>query len=95
MNKRKFYKIVFRITIITGIVTIIMLGLNFLLPIFLLFRLKRNINSASSIGIIGGADGPTSIFIAGQPSSYLITGAFGLLTIAGIIVLIAIRKSAK
>ncbi|SCG84374.1 hypothetical protein DW1_2814 [Proteiniborus sp. DW1] len=95
MDKRKFSKIVFIITLITGIVTIMMLGFDFLLPIFLSFKLKRDIKHGSSIGIIGGADGPTTIFISSQSSSHLLTGLFGLLTIAGIIILLTIRKQVK
>lgn len=92
MNKRKLVKIVVIFTVITGLITVIGVGFEYLLPIYLSFKLKKNINQASSIGIIGGADGPTSVFIASQPSSHLITGIFGLLAITGIIILLAIRK---
>lgn len=33
------------------------------------FMLKRSTHEAASIGIIGGADGPTSIFISGKVGS--------------------------
>lgn len=95
MDKRKLTKIVVIFTVITGIVTVIRLGFEYLLPIYLSFKLNKNINQASSIGIIGGADGPTSIFLSSQPSSHFITGTFAVLTVSGIIVLLAIRRSMK
>ncbi|MFY9380670.1 MAG: sodium ion-translocating decarboxylase subunit beta [Eubacteriales bacterium] len=50
---------------------------------------KYNVDTAnaSTVGIIGGADGPTAIFISGQ-ISYLFTAVFVLLTILGIIYLV-------
>ncbi|WP_352420657.1 sodium ion-translocating decarboxylase subunit beta [Proteiniborus sp.] len=95
MDKRKLIKIVAIFTAITGIVTVIGLGFEYLLPIFLSFKLKREINHASSIGIIGGADGPTSIFLASQPSPHLFTGIFAFLTIVGVSVILIIRRSMK
>lgn len=71
------------------------LGFDVLLPMYLSFKLNRDVNQASSIGIIGGADGPTSIFIASQPNSYLITSIFVLLTIGGFVVLFFLKRSAK
>ncbi len=46
-----------------------------------------------TVGIIGGADGPTSIFIATSPSSYSVTKVFGILTLLGIAYLLIKRKS--
>lgn len=41
--------------------------------------------SAGDIGVIGGADGPTAVFVAGKPSA----GFTVCLIIAGIVLLIA------
>ncbi len=95
MKKRKITKVVTIFTIIIGLMTIMRLGFDFLLPMYLSFKLNKDINHASSIGIIGGADGPTSIFIASQPSSHLITSIFALLAIAGIVVLFFLKRSMK
>ena len=44
--------------------------------------------TAASLGVIGGADGPTAIFITGPDwSSAAITAAVVILVIAGIILL--------
>lgn len=95
MNKRKTTKVVTIFTIIIGIMTVLRLGFNFILPMYLSFKLNKDVNHASSIGIIGGADGPTSIFLASQPNSYLITSIFALLTIGGFVVLFFLKRSAK
>ncbi|TAH63656.1 MAG: hypothetical protein EWM50_01945 [Gottschalkiaceae bacterium] len=62
---------------------------------YLSYKLNKDVNNASSIGIIGGADGPTAIFIASQPSFNLAIGIFSLLTIAGIIYLFIVKRSMK
>lgn len=66
---------------IAGIV-FIAVGLLTILPVpIILFNLRTN--KASDISIIGGADGPTSIFIAGR-IGYSVYGAI----IAGIVSLV-------
>ena len=45
-----------------------------------------------SIGIIGGADGPTAVFIAHSPGAGLLFGAAILLLAAGILLVILRRK---
>lgn len=95
MRKDKLTKIVAVLTVITGLITVIRLGFNFLLPMYLSYKLNKDVNNASTIGIIGGADGPTTIFIASQPSFNLAIGIFSLLTIAGIIYLFIVNRSMK
>ncbi|SET64390.1 hypothetical protein SAMN05660297_03025 [Natronincola peptidivorans] len=51
-------------------------------------RSTRSPNHASSIGIIGGADGPTEIFISGDPYSVI-------LYIIVLILLLALYKPLK
>ncbi len=95
MDKRKIFKAIVIFTAIAGIITVIGLGFEILLPIYLSYKLNRGIGNAASIGIIGGADGPTSIFIASQPSPYFLTGIFALLTVVGILTLFIIKRSAE
>jgi Na+-transporting methylmalonyl-CoA/oxaloacetate decarboxylase beta subunit len=59
---------------------------------FLSFIFDSNLNDAASIGIIGGSDGPTSIYVGNPQSSYLITVIFTLLSIIGIVFLIITKK---
>ena len=47
---------------------------------------------ASSIGIIGGADGPTTVFITSDPNWLTIYSLIGLIALAGLIALIIYRK---
>jgi Na+-transporting methylmalonyl-CoA/oxaloacetate decarboxylase beta subunit len=45
-----------------------------------------------SIGIIGGADGPTKIFISGNPLSEIIASVVIVASIVGIVVFLKKRK---
>ncbi len=47
-------------------------------------------NKAASIGIIGGADGPTAIFITGNPLPLILTAA--VLVIAAVLLIRHFRK---
>lgn len=57
-------------------------------------KVSAGIDIDSNTSIIGGADGPTSIFIASEKSYYLIPFIFGLLSIIGVVYLIIKRKRA-
>ena len=50
---------------------------------------------AASIGIIGGADGPTAVFLTGAPSSIAEPVLFVLLLAAGLIGLICLKRIRK
>ena len=62
--------------------------------LILYFGIIAKLNEQKAIAIIGGADGPTSIFIAGKVGygSILTMIIVGVLIIVGIIVLIKRRK---
>ena len=47
------------------------------------------------IGIIGGADGPTAIFVSGPNIETILIGAALVLLLAGLIVYAVKRKQAK
>lgn len=50
--------------------------------------MKSIISNLASIGVIGGADGPTSIFVTSSPNMpYIIAGIAGLAVI-GVVLLI-------
>lgn len=53
-----------------------------LLPLFLLTACG---SEASSIGIIGGADGPTAVFVASSPSFWPLIFGLALGLIVGIL----------
>ncbi len=87
-------KIVTLVTIISSIITVFYSGFYFILPFYFTHCLKQDI-SAASIGIIGGADGPTSVFIASAPKSNFILFIFFSLSIIGIIFLVKTRKEKR
>ena len=62
--------------------------------LILYFGIIVKLNEQKAIAIIGGADGPTSIFIAGKVGygSILTVIVIGVIIIAGIIVMIKRRK---
>ncbi|MBB2182932.1 sodium ion-translocating decarboxylase subunit beta [Lachnospiraceae bacterium MD1] len=79
------------ITVISILATIGMVVLNRMVPLFLSHMLKMDVREASAIGIIGGADGPTSIYITGYNSSIL-TVIFAFIALIGICFLFFTRK---
>ena len=59
----------------------------------LLLMLFNKANNASSVGIIGGADGPTAIFVTMSPDALLYSlGMSALLLIMGVVGFLALRK---
>jgi len=67
-----------------------------LIPVYLSYRLNIEASKMDSIGIIGGADGPTTIFLTSTSSSAnSIIIVFALFSIAGIAYLVLNRKVMK
>jgi len=95
LKKRKLTRIVLILTLIAGIITFTRVSFSFLFPMYLSHKLGLNVNDASSIGVIGGADGPTAIYIVNQSSTHWITAIMGVITIIGIVYLILERKAVK
>lgn len=91
MKKEKSIKMITIFTVICALVAFISLFFSSLLPLYLSYKFKIDIRNAGSIGIIGGADGPTTIYVSGQSSSHLFTAIFALLTILGFIYLVVIK----
>jgi len=88
--KKKLNRVIAVLTIACALIAIASALFNYLLPVYLSYKfnlVKENIKNASSIGIIGGADGPTVVFVAGQSHAHLITIIFAVLAILGIIYL--------
>ena len=42
-----------------------------------------NLGNMASVGIIGGADGPTAILVAGDPAGPWLAAGFAILALAG------------
>jgi len=92
-GKRK--KLITALTMISIIITVVGLTFDFVIPRYLAYRFSLDATAGGSIGIIGGADGPTSIFIAGKTPSASIALVFALLSAAGIIYLALSRNTQK
>lgn len=75
-------------TVICAFAAFISAFFSYLLPLFLSYKFNTDTRNAGSIGVIGGADGPTAIYVSGQSSSHLFTAIFTLLAILGIVYLV-------
>ena len=64
---------------------------------WILLRICVNIPDmkAASIGIIGGADGPTAVFVSAAPAPIAEPVIFALLLIVGVIGLICLKRIRK
>lgn len=90
MKKEKPVKIklITVLTILCGLIAFVSVFSRSLLSLYLTYKFNIDTRNASSIGIIGGADGPTSVFLSGEISFNWFTAIFVLLTIMGAIYLI-------
>ena len=95
MRKKKLNKIITVLTIISTLITIISASFKPLLLIYIHIKFKMDTRDASAVGIIGGADGPTAIFLGNKSGFLLFTIVFALLSISGIIYLIKEKHMAK
>ncbi len=89
MSKRTLIKI---LTIICITITTITFAFTFLFSVLFSHFTNSKIPDAASIGIIGGADGPTSILVSGISFLPLSRAFFSLLSILGIVYLYITRK---
>jgi lipopolysaccharide export LptBFGC system permease protein LptF len=91
-------KIRIAVAIISVLSLVVIICSEFLLPWYIQryiqhkFAIKTNGRGASSIGIIGGADGPTAIFVAGKMSSHLFKTVLKWTLVLGIAFLFLTRN---
>ena len=95
MKNKKLIKAMTIFTITCALIAFISGFSSYLLPLYLSYKFNRDIKGVGSVGIIGGADGPTAIYLSGQISSHWVTVIFAALAILGIIYLIAVKNSVK
>ncbi len=91
LKREKSTRMVTVFTVICALVAFIGLFSTYLLTLYLSYKFKMDTRDAGSIGIIGGADGPTTIYISSQLNLRLFTAIFVLLTILGVIYLFVIK----
>lgn len=83
-------------TVICALLAFISACISLFLPLYLNYKFNNiDTRNASSIGIIGGADGPTAVILSGNSFSLLVTAFFSLLTILGLIYLLIARYKKK
>lgn len=92
MKILKLRKVITILTYISIAIMIISIGFNFLLPTYLLSKIDNEMDRGGSIGIIGGADGPTAVYITGQSYPYLLIILSTLFSVVGILYLFFTRK---
>ncbi|QEK12952.1 sodium ion-translocating decarboxylase subunit beta [Crassaminicella thermophila] len=76
--------------IFSGLMTVLLITFNLIIEyiIKLMAGIELNINSSSSVGIIGGADGPTAVYLATSGSAifrYIFATVFFISTIICIV----------
>lgn len=83
-------------TVISSLIAALSLSFQYLLPLLLPLNSGKAPKRSEAIGIIGGADGPTAIFIGDSKTFDYFSLIFALLAIAGIIYLFATgRRTSK
>lgn len=94
MNNKIIRKIIIISTVFFGAAAAIGISYEYLLPLYLSYKLNTDLSDASSIGIIGGADGPTSIFVSGSVSPG-ITSMCAVIAAMGIAYLIITKRKSN
>ena len=64
-------RVLFGIMILSGLACLLL----YVVPMIIGGLIAGGMGDAGTIGIIGGADGPTSIFVSGEPGSGIVAGS--------------------
>jgi Na+-transporting methylmalonyl-CoA/oxaloacetate decarboxylase beta subunit len=78
------------ITILSGLIVMLHVTVFYLLPKLWLYQYSVVESGATSVGIIGSADGPTSILVVSKETPFLIP-IFLILFVAGVIYFIVLK----
>lgn len=85
-------RIVKIVTAISMLAAVIGFSYKYLFIQYMSYKFHSDLSDAASIGTIGGADGPTTIFIADSHSYMFISIIFALISFVGVLYLIVTRK---
>jgi len=88
MKKERKVRVITVFTVLCGSIALICTFSKQLLALYLARKFNIDTKNASSVGIIGSADGPTAIFVSGQSFKHWFTAASSVLTILGILYLV-------
>ena len=78
---------------VVAVVLLIIAVLIFLLPFII--NAVSSFNHSSSIGIIGGADGPTSIIVTSAPYAWIFPALTVIVPVALIVISVYLLKKSK
>lgn len=95
MKNRKLRKLLTVLTVICALITVISLFFDILLSLYAWGKFNAYIKDSNTIGITGGADGPTAIILAGKFTSWWISVVFAMFTVLGIIFLVSTKDNAN
>lgn len=84
-------KLILIVTVLSAVIFLIHTVIKVLLHLYLKNKFDMDLSDASSIGIIGGADGPVSILVANAQFSRLL-GLLPIIAVAGGMYLYLTRK---
>ncbi|AUS96763.1 hypothetical protein CDQ84_05715 [Clostridium thermosuccinogenes] len=87
-----FNKVIKLLTVICALVAVISVFLTYILPLYLSHKFINDVTNSVSVGIIGGADGPTAVYLAERTSSPWFTIVFAVLAILGVIYLLLAKN---
>ncbi|WP_246240513.1 sodium ion-translocating decarboxylase subunit beta [Anaerocolumna sedimenticola] len=93
MNLKR--KLIIIITVLSIIISLFQAAYKFLLPIYFSYKFNFDLKDASSVGIIGGADGPTTIYVAASQAGNFLTIIPAMISIVGVIYLIKTNRKRK
>jgi Na+-transporting methylmalonyl-CoA/oxaloacetate decarboxylase beta subunit len=95
LKEGKHRKVVTIFTIMAITITLITVVLHYGISLYLSYKFKINTANASSIGIIGGSDGPTAIFLTGTLDLKLTSAIFAVVSLIGVLYLIFIKRQQR
>ena len=85
--KKIFRRIFLVLTVLSLLWLLILLGLRFLGPL----SLSLSLSEPAAVGVIGGADGPTAVYVTASPVSFLFSWQtpllLGILFLSGYLLL--------
>ena len=93
MNLKR--KAIIIVTVLSILISLFQTVYKFLLPIYLSYKFDFELSDASAIGIIGAADGPTSIIVAGSQLNNFFSVIPPIISIIGVIYLIKTNRKRK
>ncbi|NLZ82508.1 MAG: sodium ion-translocating decarboxylase subunit beta [Clostridiales bacterium] len=95
MRNKKLTKIIRVLTIICALITFVSVFSKSLLKLYFSYKFNTDIKDASAVGIIGGSDGPTAIFLGSKSTTHWVPIIFAILTSLGVVYLIVDRRRNK